>query len=84
VEAAPKQARLIRQARLVNDGMPEHVAEMVQRMMPNKGRVAVLGLTFKADVDDVRESPALEVAGRLIAAGLECVPLIPHVRDLPS
>jgi UDP-N-acetyl-D-mannosaminuronic acid dehydrogenase len=84
VEAAPRQARLIRQARLVNDGMPEHVAEMVQGMMANTGIVAVLGLTFKADVDDTRESPALEVAERLIAAGLEVRAFDPHVRALPA
>jgi len=84
VEAAPEQARLIRQARLVNDGMPEHVVEMVQRMMTNEGIVAVLGLTFKAGVDDTRESPALEVTRRLIAAGLEVRAFDPHVRDLPA
>jgi UDP-N-acetyl-D-mannosaminuronic acid dehydrogenase len=84
VEAAPEQARLIRQARLVNDGMPEHVVEMVQRMMANTGNVAVLGLTFKAGVDDTRESPALEVTSRLIAAGWEVRAFDPHVRDLPA
>ncbi len=52
--------------------------------MPNKGIVAVLGLTFKADVDDTRESPAVEVTRRLIAAGLEVRAFDPHVRDLPA
>jgi UDP-N-acetyl-D-mannosaminuronic acid dehydrogenase len=84
VEAAPEQARLIRQARLVNDGMPEHVVEIVRRMVSNKGIVAVLGLTFKADVDDMRESPAVEVTERLIATGLEVRAFDPHVRDLPT
>jgi UDP-N-acetyl-D-mannosaminuronic acid dehydrogenase len=83
VETAPEQARLIRQARLVNDGMPEHVAEMVQRMTTNEGIVAVLGLTFKADVDDTRESPALEVIRHLVATGLNVRTFDPHVRNLP-
>jgi UDP-N-acetyl-D-mannosaminuronic acid dehydrogenase len=84
VEAAPEQARLIRQARLVNDGMPEHVAEMVQRMVRDTASVAVLGLTFKADVDDTRESPALEITKRLIRAGLDVRAFDPHVRKLPG
>jgi UDP-N-acetyl-D-mannosaminuronic acid dehydrogenase len=84
VEAAPDQARLIREARLVNDGMPEHVVEMVQRMLKDKGIVGVLGLTFKADMDDTPESPAIEVAKRLIAAGLDVRAFDPHVCDLPA
>jgi UDP-N-acetyl-D-mannosaminuronic acid dehydrogenase len=83
VEAAPEQARLIRQARLVNDGMPEHVLEMVRHEVTGKGTIAVLGLTFKADVDDTRESPAVEVARCLVEAGFEIRAFDPHVRDLP-
>jgi UDP-N-acetyl-D-mannosaminuronic acid dehydrogenase len=84
VEAAPEKARLIQQARLVNDGMPEHVVEMVQRLMGSKGSVAVLGLTFKAGVDDTRESPAVEVTKCLIEAGLDVRVFDPHVRNLPA
>lgn len=83
-EVAPEQARLIRQARVVNDGMPEHVVEMVQRLVPNKGIVAVLGLTFKAGVDDIRESPAVEVTKHLIATGLEVRAFDPYVRELAA
>lgn len=81
VESAPQQARIIRQARLVNDGMPEHVVELVLNTLKNKGTVAVLGLTFKANVDDVRESPAIEVTKRLVEAGLELRAFDPHIHD---
>lgn len=84
VEVAPDKARLIRQARLVNDGMPEHVVEIVQRTIGNKGIVAVLGLTFKADVDDTRESPAVEVTERFITAGLEVRAFDPYVKYMPD
>ncbi len=48
VEAAPEQARLIRQARLVNDGMPEHVAEMVQADDAEQGNCGCAGLDFQS------------------------------------
>ena len=70
VAAAPELSPLIRTAREVNDRRPHHVAEQViekaQRF--RKPTVACLGLTFKANVDDIRESPAIEVVG-LIAQG---------------
>ena len=63
VGAAPEQSRLIRTAREVNDDKPHHVAAQV---VPKTERfrnptVACLGLAYKANVDDLRESPALDI-----------------------
>jgi UDP-N-acetyl-D-mannosaminuronic acid dehydrogenase len=71
VEAAPEVSQLIRQAREVNDGQPEYVAKLLERSLGDlKGKVvAALGLTYKPDVDDLRESPAITVVERLIDAG---------------
>lgn len=88
VSAAPQLARLIRTAREVNDHQPHHVAEQVVEKA-NKFRsptVACLGLTFKANVDDVRESPAIEVV-ELIAKSLPDVDILvadPYVDSLPK
>ena len=71
VESAPEQTDLIRQARLVNDRQPGRVVARLEAALGGlRGKtIAALGLAYKADVDDLRESPALEVARQLAAAG---------------
>lgn len=67
VESAPDLARLIHCARLVNDGKPRWVIERVKVAAEkfNSPKVACLGLAFKPDIDDLRESPSLEIAAHL-------------------
>jgi len=74
VEAAPDLTQLIRTARTVNDAQPHFVVELVRRALGGSlaGRkIAVLGLSYKPDVDDLRESPAIEVAQLLSAQGAQ-------------
>lgn len=69
VEAAPDITPLVRTARQVNDSQPKFVLDLVKRAMRNclaQKQAALLGLSFKPEVDDLRESPAIEV-GRLLA-----------------
>ena len=71
VEAAPEIARLIKSARQVNDGQPAFMAEHISKIaggLKNK-TIAFLGLAFKPNVDDVRESPAVELVNHLQVAG---------------
>jgi UDP-N-acetyl-D-mannosaminuronic acid dehydrogenase len=83
VEAAPEQARLIRQARLVNDSMPGHVIQRTQELLKGIEQpiIACLGLTFKPDIDDVRESPAAAIALKLLELGYHVRAYDPFVRD---
>jgi UDP-N-acetyl-D-mannosaminuronic acid dehydrogenase len=73
VEAAPDISPLIRTARMVNDSQPAFVINLVKRALGCEDlcerRIAALGLAYKADVDDLRESPAIEVAHGLAQAG---------------
>ena len=71
VEAAPDLAHLIRTAREVNDAQPEFVVNLVERSLGSLAgkKIAALGLAFKPDVDDLRESPAVEVVHLLQKAG---------------
>lgn len=71
VEAAPELAQVIRAARGVNDAQPHFVVDLVRRALGdlNGRRIAALGLAYKPDVDDLRESPAIEIVHLLQAAG---------------
>jgi len=71
VETAPALTPLIYASRQVNDSQPHYVLDLVQRAMGSlKGKkIAVLGLAYKPDVDDLRESPAVEVVHLLQDAG---------------
>jgi UDP-N-acetyl-D-mannosaminuronic acid dehydrogenase len=85
VESAPEGTRLIRAAREVNDGMPEHVVERLARLVSPPAAVALLGVTYKAEVDDVRESPALRVAELAVERGFAVRLCDPHVKaDTPG
>jgi UDP-N-acetyl-D-mannosaminuronic acid dehydrogenase len=71
VQAAPDITELIQQARIVNDGQPAFTVGVIERELEGlSGRqIAVLGLAYKAEVDDLRESPAIDVAAQLASHG---------------
>lgn len=88
VEAAPNLTSLIAEARRVNDSQPEFVVGLMKQALGSiKGkRIAALGLAYKANVDDVRESPAAEVVRLLQGEGAEVrvwEPFRPHL-ELPG
>ena len=94
VDKTPEQARLIRTAREVNDYKPQWVLEKVRAAVDAlvaTGRdeasitVALLGLSFKPNIDDLRESPALQIA-KLFAAETRTSLLLvePNIDTLPT
>jgi UDP-N-acetyl-D-mannosaminuronic acid dehydrogenase len=88
VEAAPAQSPLIRTAREVNDSQPAFVAASLSQALGGLTgkRIGLLGLTYKQDVDDVRESPAMELAHLLVQAGAHVTaydPLAPPYANVP-
>lgn len=90
VAAAPKEARLIRTAREVNDAKPHWVLDRVRAKAERfkEPVIGCLGLSFKANIDDLRESPALEITRELMRSGagrvMACEPNLAEAReDLP-
>ena len=86
VDSAPDDARLIRASREINDAKPDFVVRKVKQRAGELRQpvVACLGLAYKADVDDLRESPAVEVVHRLAEANLGKIFVVePHINKLP-
>ena len=65
VEAVPDLSHIIELSRNINDSMPEYVAEKVKTLAPRGSKVVILGCTYKPDVDDMRESPIMDLVGLL-------------------
>lgn len=90
VEAAPDLTTLIQAARKVNDQQPQVIVELIQITLKEKGitlsesKIGVLGLTYKADIDDTRESPAIEICARLSRAGASVTAHDPYIGEYPG
>lgn len=94
VDSAPEEARLIRTARQVNESKPGWVVawtrgaiEHIISSQPDRAvadvTVACLGLAFKPDIDDLRESPAVQITADIAALGCQVLAVEPHVEGLP-
>jgi len=92
VDSAPDESKIIRTAREVNDHKPQWILERVKSAVtdvlsahPNKTladvKVACLGLAFKPDIDDLRESPALAIAKEVAGLGCDMLPVEPNIEE---
>lgn len=91
VESAPEEACLIRMARLVNDGKPTFVLNKINEAINATGKnaselnIACLGLAFKPDIGDLRESPALSIAQTVSSMGFKSTFLVePNIYYIPN
>lgn len=83
VAEAPEEAKIIKMARDTNDFMPKHVVNLAKQILESveKPKISILGITYKGDVDDYRESPAIEIAEQLIIEGINVNIYDPHVKN---
>ncbi|MGR5299798.1 MULTISPECIES: UDP-N-acetyl-D-mannosamine dehydrogenase [Vibrio] len=87
VDSCPEEAKIIRQARLTNDAKPHYVIDQIEKAADEFKRpvIACLGLAFKADIDDLRESPALQIVEELARKNIgQVLAVEPNVHSLPE
>ncbi|MDP6174491.1 MAG: UDP-N-acetyl-D-mannosamine dehydrogenase, partial [Rhodospirillales bacterium] len=87
VDAAPDETPLIQTVRAINDGRPAQLVEKVLAAAKDGSSTAIacLGLAYKADLDDLRQSPAIDAA-RLLADEFkgELLVVEPNIQELPA
>ncbi|GAA1877168.1 UDP-N-acetyl-D-mannosamine dehydrogenase [Paeniglutamicibacter psychrophenolicus] len=88
ISSAPNETKLIKAARIVNDFKPSFVSEKIKRELESSDgtSVAILGLAFKANVDDLRGSPSVEIVEELASSRPDLLIRVvePFITDLPS
>jgi UDP-N-acetyl-D-mannosaminuronic acid dehydrogenase len=87
IDSAPDLARVMRTSREVNNSKTQKIIERAEALIEDHpyANVACCGLTFKANIDDLRESPAMEVAVHLAAKyGPRIKVVEPNLRRLPA
>ena len=87
----PENTKLIQAARLVNNLKPKKIVEQILLYEKNfisknniRPTLGIMGLTFKADVDDLRESPALSIALELVSLKKDVICCEPNINSLPD
>lgn len=84
VELNPELAQIIHLSRQTNDGMPAYTAQLTVDILKAKGveqpKVAALGLAFKGNIDDMRESPSVDVVEQMLNKDLNVVAYDPHIK----
>ncbi|OIR45765.1 UDP-N-acetyl-D-mannosamine dehydrogenase [Corynebacterium sp. NML130628] len=91
VHSAPDQARLIKTSRLVNDSKPDFVLSKIEATLTEIAanvplpQIGIFGITFKPDIDDIRESPALQITQSFAKAHPKVLLYVaePNLRELP-
>lgn len=88
VHAGGEDAKIIRTAREINTYKTEwsiekikNAALMFKKEQGRKAKIACMGLAFKPDIDDLRESPALYITRRLVSEGYEVLAVEPNIKS---
>lgn len=87
ISSVPESTQLIRAAREVNDSKPFHVFKSIKAAAEQVSSpvIACLGLAFKADIDDLRESPSLKIVEMLAQSAMGKLLLVePNIDEAPS
>ena len=83
VEKAPNISTIIKNSRLMNDHKPQWIVNKVEKILKQdkKKIVGVLGLAYKPNIDDLRESPSLEIVQEFIDRGYNVIACEPNIKE---
>ena len=83
IEKCPVDTEIITLSRKINDSMPEYTLAHIRKIIGeiDNPKIAILGVTYKGNIDDTRESPALKIIAGLEKAGIKYSIYDPHVRE---
>ncbi len=87
VASAPESAKIIVTARDINDNKPRYIVEQIKAAASQfkEPVIACMGLAFKADIDDLRESPSVDITLALAEAGVGRILAVePNIAELPE
>ena len=91
VDSAPDESKLIRMARVVNDNKPLFIIEKLKKIVKKMNlkqsdiSIACLGLSFKPDIDDLRESPALDIVKKIYQMKFNKTYIVePNIKKIPK
>lgn len=78
-----ENAKLIKNARLINDSMPDFVLNKIKNILGKlkDKTITIFGVTYKPNIDDIRESPVMELVGKLESEGVNVKICDPHAKD---
>jgi UDP-N-acetyl-D-mannosaminuronic acid dehydrogenase len=90
-DSAPDDAVLIKAARRVNNSKPKFILEKLRTLVDNENTpiselsISVFGLSYKADIDDLRESPSMDLAKQIAHMGFKkCTIIEPNLQTIPK
>jgi len=83
IEKYPADTEIITLSRKINDSMPEYTVAHIKKIVGkiDNPKIAILGVTYKGNIDDTRESPALKIIAGLEKTGIKYSIYDPHVRE---
>lgn len=83
IEKEPELSNIIKSSRLLNDSMPQYVYNMVDKILQKdkSKKITILGITYKANTDDMRESPIINLMNKLLKNNYNVKVFDPYVKD---
>ena len=83
IEREPELSNIIKSSRLLNDSMPEYVYNKIDKILQKdkSKKITILGITYKANTDDMRESPIIKLIDKLLKNNYNVKVFDPYIKD---